>query len=371
MAETGVQMRSGIYGRGSMGLVDRFTGFDYGYRMLCECEALVTLSAQQYWEQSHGSLWCEGCQDDVNFGPYTVQLRDPDDPLLSDEAVARHAWYHTSKYRDWPAAEEFLEERAKLFAEHPMRGSVDLEEIAELGSSKALHVGTYETAIENMLRRMRDQTEVGVPFYLHRVGLELGPGDLNEGYLDENNDGVSQVAVSKLRDQGLRALRYLNVRESMGSLSLALDPAAIASVQTIALPVHALAPVADPSHLRLMHEFDQVENENRAKSASGLEAGFRALFGDDYEQLRQARTSRAAARYRPSPDSTSLLETSFLDGVGQPVCEDFSDALSHWHSAEDADTASFYEQFRALSAVLTREEEVVAVLKAQPLRRLV
>ncbi|MGY1937541.1 hypothetical protein [Nocardia gipuzkoensis] len=351
-----------------MGLVDRFAGFDYGYRMLCGYGALVSLSAQEYWEQSHGSLWCDGCEDEVNLGPYTVQLRDPDDPLLANERVSRYAWYHTSKYRNWPAPQEFLAERAKLLAEHPMRDAVDLETIAELGASKALHVGTYETAIENMLRRMRDQTEVGVTFYLHRVELRLEPGDLNEGYLDENNDDVSQIPVSRLSDQGVLALRYLNVRESMGSLSLALDPAAIASVQTLALPVPALTPAADPSHLQSMREIDQVENEKRAASAAEREAGFRALLGDHFEQQFRAR-STGITRYQPSPDGISLLERAFLTGVGQPVRENFSDALSHWHSSGDDGAASFYDQFRALSAVLTRKEEVVAALKAQPLRR--
>ncbi|MGK8511806.1 hypothetical protein ACRS5S_28540 [Nocardia asiatica] len=93
-----------------------------------------------------------------------------------------------------------------------------------------------------------------------------------------------------------------------------------------------------------MREFDQVENESRAKSASDREAGFRALLGDHYEQLFRA-SSTGVTRYLPSPGSISLFVTSFLDGVGQPVREDFSDALIRWHSAGDDDTTSFTTSF--------------------------
>ncbi|WP_280215125.1 hypothetical protein [Nocardia cyriacigeorgica] len=359
--------RFGSGHRGPRGLIDRFCGFEYGYRMSCECGTTVSLSAQDYWEQSLGSRWCGDCKDNVNYGPYTVLLRDPNDALLSNDAVSCYAWYHTSKYRDWPEPNEFLAEREKLLAEHPMREAVDLDAIAELGATKALHVGTYEAAIENMLRRMRDQTEVGVTFYLHRVELGIGPDDLNKGYLDENDDAVSQVAVSRLEDQGLMALRYLNVRESMGSLSLAIRPAAIATVQTLELPVPALAPAADPCHVQMMSEFDRIENEIRSEAAAHTDAAFNRLLGEPFEQL-ERRTS-TVDRYQPSPDSIRLLENAFLAGVGQPVRENFGAALERWHLRGEDGGSSFYAVYRAFSSLLTRPEAIVAALQKQPVRR--
>lgn len=347
-------------------MVDLFSGFDYGYRMRCECDAVVVLSPQEYWEQSFGSRWCEGCQEDVNFGPYTALLRNTNDPLLSNGEMARRAWYHTSKYRDWPAPEEFLAERAKFLAEHPMADAVDLESIAELGASKALHVGTYEAAIENMLRRMRDQTEVGVTFYLHRVELRLGVDDVNDGYLDENVDNVSQTPLSGLEVKGLLALRYLNVRESLGSLSLAVDPAAIAGIQSVELPIPTLAPALEPAHVQTMSVLDRAENEVQAVKADEFESGFRQILGEHYEQL--ARPRSTPLRYTPSPASIALLEQAFLPGVGQPVRDAFSRALCCWHSNQDNNGETFYEHFRAFSALLTRPESVVAVLGEQPVR---
>ncbi len=39
--------------------------------------------------------------------------------------------------------------------------------------AKALHIGTYEAAVHNMLRRIRDQADRGNQFYLYRVHLSL------------------------------------------------------------------------------------------------------------------------------------------------------------------------------------------------------
>lgn len=353
-------------GDGPSGLIDLFSGFDYEYRMRCECGAVVVLSPREYWEQSSGSRWCEGCQEDVNFGPYTTLLRNMTDPLLPNSDVGRHAWYHTSKYRDWPAQDAFLAERERFLAEHPMRDTLDFESIAELGASKALHIGTYEAAVENMLRRMRDQTEVGGTFYLHRVELRLRTSDINDGFLDENVDDVSQIPLSGLEARGLLAIRYLNVRESLGSLSLAIDPAAIASIQTIELPIPTLTPAAEPTHVLAMRAYDRAENEVRAAATIAIRDGFRLLLGAHFDALRLPKSR--PPNYRPSPDSLAMLEDAFLPGVGQPVRADFSNAIVRWHPAEGEDIEPFYEHFRAFSTLLTRPDSVVAAVRKQPVR---
>jgi hypothetical protein len=107
---------------------------------------------------------------------------------------------------------------------------------------KALHVGSYESAIENMLRRMLNQDDRGGVFYLHRVALNLCPGDLNDGIRDENHEPASQLDLDDLKREGLRAIRYLNVWEASGTVSLAIDPGVIESIQTLRLPAAALAP---------------------------------------------------------------------------------------------------------------------------------
>ena len=76
-----------------------------------------------------------------------------------------------------------------------------------------------------MLRRMRDQDNANSQFYLHRVSLDLTPQDINVGFRDENHEDANQLLHNELGS--LRAVRYLNVREAPGSISVAINPTAI------------------------------------------------------------------------------------------------------------------------------------------------
>lgn len=51
--------------------------------------------------------------------------------------------------------------------------------MCKLWMTRELHVGTYETAIENMLRRMHDEAEAQSVFYLHRVALRVGADQIS------------------------------------------------------------------------------------------------------------------------------------------------------------------------------------------------
>jgi hypothetical protein len=83
---------------------------------------------------------------------------------------------------------------------------------------------------------MRDQDDAGSQFYLYRVGLVVAPRRVNDGYRDENHEPAAQLTVAQLVAEGLSAVRYLNVVEDMGSLSLAVPPESdpVASADRIA-----------------------------------------------------------------------------------------------------------------------------------------
>ncbi len=65
-------------------------------------------------------------------------------------------------------------------------------------TSKALHVGTYEAAIENMLRRMNDELDSHAQFYLYRVELDLDPRKINPAFRDENHEIASDISTLEL-----------------------------------------------------------------------------------------------------------------------------------------------------------------------------
>ncbi|MGD1256344.1 hypothetical protein ACKUT9_19130 [Mycobacterium seoulense] len=115
----------------------------------------------------------------------------------------------------------------------------------ERGMSLAVHLGTYESAVDNMMRRIGEQDPRGSAapqYFLHRVQLRLAPGDLSPGLRNELAEWFGEVPLSELHGRGARAVRYVNVNEAHGSVCLAIDPIVVASVATIALPVEFVAP---------------------------------------------------------------------------------------------------------------------------------
>src|SRR4051812_48158996 len=116
--------------------------------MLCgECGQrwIVDLAWIDRWES--GAEKCPGCGvtcEDKTAPRVTV---DPDDRALNDDLVAQLVWYHTSTYSDWPPRNfdpaAGLTEDVRLV----MGGDNEVTRWAERQRSKALHIGTYESAI--------------------------------------------------------------------------------------------------------------------------------------------------------------------------------------------------------------------------------
>jgi hypothetical protein len=227
-------------------LQERHGGFSYGYRMRCDCGDTSHLSAADYYTQSQvdALMPCDHCDRIIHFGPAVAGLRDEHDPALDNARIGELAWYHTSASRDWPAADYAGQQKARLLAVAD-RFHYDVREVFERQTEQALHVGTYEAAIENMLRRIRDQDDAATRIYLHRIWPAVDPGRVNDGYRDENHEPAAQLTVTELRDDDLDAVRYLNTHESVGSLSPAVLPETTAGVQTMA------SYLADPDRARL------------------------------------------------------------------------------------------------------------------------
>lgn len=161
---------------------------------------------------------------------------DPDDPALDDDRVARFFWYHTSTQADWPTRD--FDPAAVLAPEtrRMMGGGERVAEWAARQRAKALHVGTYEAAVHNMLRRIRGQADQRSQFYLYRVRLKPS-AVVREWWLVDPSNFVGDVVLDEVCPPGVDVARYLNYHEDPGRLSLALGRDAIASVQRIAVPL--------------------------------------------------------------------------------------------------------------------------------------
>ncbi|MEU3795856.1 hypothetical protein AB0F07_39765, partial [Streptomyces fructofermentans] len=186
------------------------------------------------WDQAEET--CPGCGITCEHEDSPRVTVDPDDPALDDDRVARFFWYHTTTQPDWPPRN--FDPAASLNSETRMRMGGD-EGVAEWAAgqrAKALHVGTYESAVYNMLRRMRDQSDQGSQFYLYRVHLPPSV-TVREGWVMDPGNFVGDVPLADVCPPGVDVARYLNVHEDPGGLSLALGRDVIARVQRLAVPL--------------------------------------------------------------------------------------------------------------------------------------
>jgi hypothetical protein len=122
-------------------------------------------------------------------------------------------------------------------------------------------------------------------------------------------------------------VRYVNAEESPGSISLAVDPSAIGTIQTLRLPQDALAP-NPPAHVveeavRLGAEIDAAHAEMPA-NVSGLRIFQARQTGDDEEAvLADECEDRIIAAWSTLEEQ---LEGGYLVGVGPMVRQQFTDA---------------------------------------------
>lgn len=184
-----------------------------------------------------GSEHCPGCGIDCTHEESARAMHEPNDIALQSEQVPVLNWYHTTTISDWPQIN--YDPRSRTTAEalrrmEKMMGSGGVERWAQRQKSKALHVGTYEAAIENMLRRMRDQHEPDSPFYLFRVELRHDVG-IEPGVHREPTNWVGDAQPKDFLSPGNLIYRYINEHEDPGGISLALTVQAIASVTGVKL----------------------------------------------------------------------------------------------------------------------------------------
>jgi hypothetical protein len=350
-------------------LVERPVTFDYGYNVSCpECPGITTLTAVEYHsERNWAHVPCAHCGGDIHFGPAVMALREADDLVLDDQQACRVAWYHTSTDPGWPSDTYLMPQSAiDLLASRMTPGEVG--RVRDTYETQALHLGTYEAAIESMLRRMRDQDDGGAQFYLCRVALRRDGLTIEQGWRDENSVEASQITQSALGEAD--AIRYLNVRESPGSISLAARPGAVASVQVVSLPA-AKATAASSLLSEVANLRAQIE---RIEDARPADLDWLERHRRDWASQRGAPFVRS-----PTPEQYALLgrireliADEYLSGISPPVRAAFAGALEAWHSAQHAviDDAPYTSRFASMARSLTHPDEVFQALNDQAVREL-
>mgnify|MGYP003377958851 CR=1 FL=1 len=201
----------------------------------CRHEWHVTAEWLEQFDQALEG--CPVCGTDCRSDGRPDFWAEPESRWHDDTAVRESYWYHSSTHENWPdknfdPAADFTDVTKRRF--EAMGRSV--EDWAARQKSKALHVGTYEAAIENTLRRLDDRRGALDQFYLYRVQL-TSDCVIEPGVHPEPTDWVGNAYLAGVLTSGSTVLRYVNVHEDPSSISLALERVAIRAVQSIPIPL--------------------------------------------------------------------------------------------------------------------------------------
>lgn len=343
--------------------------FQYDYRLRCPSGHVTPMSAAVFevqWSSEHGAIACGVCGKSVPARNENLAARADDDPALVRERVSELIWYHTSTYADWPSS-GYAASIAEAFQSSEGMMPPDIHANAVLrAQTKALHVGTYESAIENMHRRMWTENDAESQFYLHRVVLSLAADDIDPNMRHESHEEASQITIDDLGAN--QAARYINVEESPGSISMAIDPSVIAAIQTIAIPTplivgppsEAISRAADALDSELFSFRQELETLPQSEG-----------FAQDVV-LRRRGDAKAIRRHELQTRITAArekfetrLSEAYLAGINPIVRERLTRAVA-WPRGVTA--SEFHEVFRTHAALITGGAELIAELRRQPPR---
>lgn len=350
--------------------IDRPVNFGSSFRMRCpNCSSINKLSAEDYVGSPESTMTCTSCADDFNFGPAVIALTDSEDPALDDAGLPKLAWYHTTTDPEWPRTKRLLaDDVLKHLRERAHWSEDQMENYRARRENQALHLGTYEAAVDSMLRRMRDEGDQDSVFYLHRVLLSPNLA-IEPGWRDENNATAAKITTSDLANDGIDGIRYLNAYEAIGSLSLAVVRTAIESTQCIPLPVaELLSPPDRPTLLQLRSLRDEVRATVARHSSdaptpldillkrmnlSGQSAK-RLVPREAYDDIREVENFAADLYLK---DLSPVARDVLLRSLQSPRPEDSYEQDEAW-----------FEKFSCLAALLTQPDAVQDIVRNQPWR---
>ncbi|GAB3568570.1 hypothetical protein GCM10027405_30420 [Arthrobacter alkaliphilus] len=349
-------------------LIERPVEFANEFRMRCEkCNASNWLSSEDYFRIPDAIMTCDGCRKDFNFGPAVVDLTDPEDPALSDAALPDLAWYHTTTDPEWPRTSRPLEDSLIWhLRERAHWPEEQIERYRRRHENQAIHLGTYEAAIDSMLRRIRDENEHQKSFYLHRVRLRPDV-KIESGWRNENSAIAAKITKFDLTNDYIDGVRYLNAHEAIGSLSLAVIREAIESTQRISVPIPELIDQLRSRVVDQVRAFRKRVLDIRAAQVSKPPSFLETL------RLRTSELPGGSPPIEPIEAYDALLEMAgfaadeYLGGLSPAARDNFLRSLQRPRpvDGDEVDLAWLYK-FMGLAALLTRPCEVQKILSEQP-----
>lgn len=277
---------------------------------------------------------------DVSAQTEYPALTDLADVATNAAKIERLIWYHTGTHPNWPPT-------------------------YELPTASATHVGTFESAIENMFRRMRDQGDADSEFFLHRVRIACPPAEVSP-LGQELSDFMGNVWLSTLYEAGYRMVRYVNVHEHPGSISLAMVPSVITHVQTLAVPLSLdvdESPRSQEVFAAYTAECDEV-NARRPSTEGISRVELLVPRNPDTDPIVRAARACDEAIWAAEDRYKQAMTEEHMPAVGYRTREKLLDARTYSRS----DPAGAHDNFRLLAELVQNPARTLAALQAQPVR---
>ncbi|MBF9519554.1 hypothetical protein [Mycobacteroides chelonae] len=277
---------------------------------------------------------------DVSARTEHPALTEPSDIATNPAEIERLVWYHTTTRMDWPPTDES-------------------------SSAIATHLGTFESAIENMFRRMQNEGDADSQFYLHRVRVACPPAEVSP-LGGELSDLGGNVKLRVLDDAGYRVMRYVNVFEHPGSVSLVVVPSVITHVQALAVPFSLnVEESAVSREIFARHVAERDEVEGRRPSTEGI-SRLEYLKPRNPGTAPIVRAARACDRelWAAEDRYKQAMTEVHMPGVGYRTREKVLDARKYCRE----EPAGAHEKFRLLAELVQNPARTLAAVQAQPVR---
>lgn len=319
---------------------DRKVDFSYDACWL-ECPECRHRVVMTFEDHINGEARSCRCGEEVSAKELYPTLTDLSDPATDAAQIERMAWYHSTTRTDWPPTDESPE-------------------------VNATHLGTFESAIENMFRRMDYESNAESQFYLNRVRITCAESEVSP-LGEEPTDFLGNVRLSLLSKKGFRVVRYVNVHEHPGSISLAVVPSVITHVQTLAVPLNLDMEESIASReifARYTTELDGAEAQRPCTDG---------ISHIDLLTQRNPETSAAAeanyacdqATWAAKDRYNQAMEKEHMPAVGFRTRDKLLNAVRGIHGT----TAHVHDRFRSLAELVQNPARSLAAIQTQPVRK--
>ncbi|WP_078311272.1 MULTISPECIES: hypothetical protein [unclassified Mycobacterium] len=318
---------------------DRTVDFSYDACWF-ECPECGNRVVMTFEDRIKGESRSCRCEQEVSAQELHPVLTDLSDPATDPAQIERMAWYHSTTRTDWPPTDESPE-------------------------VNATHLGTFESAIENMFRRMNHESDAESQFYLYRVHITCADSEVSP-LGEEPTDFLGNVRLGLLSEKGFRVVRYVNVHEHPGSISLAVVPSVITHVQTLAIPLNLNTEESIASReilARYTTELEEVEAQRPCTDGIGR---IDLLTQRNPETAATAKANHACdqAMWAAQRRYNQAMEQEHTPAVGFRTRDKLLDAVRSIHGT----AAHVHDRFRSLAELVQNPARTLAATQAQPVR---